>query len=128
MDNLQLAPGDHILSGVPISFGYEINTQNESTPNYPETITIPCNVQAPLAVYLLMQAEWGYARYENQTIGEIKIHFSNGSAYGYPLVMGVNLRDWKRGNAPEAVTTVTSSDIVYSWTGTAPSGQSGGWI
>ena len=73
-----------------------------------------------------MQAEWGYARYENQTIGEIKIHFSNGSAYGYPLVMGVNLRDWKRGNAPEAVTTVTSSDIVYSWTGTAPSGQSGG--
>ncbi len=40
--------------------------------------------------------------------------------------MGENIRDWKRGDAPEAVTSVTSPDILFSWNGITPDGHSGG--
>jgi len=126
VENLQLTPGYHILDGIPVDFQYEINTQNSGTTNYPQKISIPFYAQNPLAAYLLIQADWGYTRYTNQTIGKILINFNDATSYEYPLVMGENVRDWKRGDAPEAVTTITSTDVIYSWSGVAPDGHNGG--
>lgn len=125
-ENLQLTPGYHILKGIPLEFKYEIFTQNEGSPESPDTLFIPASAQNPLAAYFLIQADWGYIRYSGKQIGKLLINFDDGQIYEYPLVMGVNIRDWKRGAAPEAVTTISSEDIVLEWIGTAPGGTEGG--
>lgn len=124
-DNLQLTPGYHVLAGIPIDFKYEIFTQNEGSSDYPQTLILPTNIQNPLAAYVLIQADWGYARFDGKQIGKIVFNFDN-SQFEYPLIMGLNIRDWTRGVFPAAVTEITSQDIVYAWEGTAPDGRAGG--
>ena len=84
------------------------------------------DIKNPLAVYFLIQAEYGYSQFANQQVGKVVLSFEDGSSYDYPLVMSINIRDWMRGTVSYAVTTVTSSDVLYSWDGTAPNGNAGG--
>ena len=125
-ENLQLQSGYRVLNDIPFDFNYEIYTQNTNATEAPQVLNIYYPAQKPISLNLLIQSEWGYVRYLGLQIGKVVLDFENGTSYEYPLIMGENIRDWKRGLAPEAVTTVTSPDIVYSWNGTSPEGIAGG--
>ena len=73
--NTDLTPGYHVLGGVPVEFKYEINTQHQGSSDYPQTLVISAGVQDPLVAYFLIQAEWGYARFDRLQIGKIVLNF-----------------------------------------------------
>jgi tetratricopeptide (TPR) repeat protein len=125
-ENLQLPPGYHVLNGIPLEFRYEIFTQHEGAVDAPTQLVIPSGAQGPIALYFLIQADYGFSRYAGRQLGIITAYFENGQTYEYPLVMGLNVRDWTRGDVSFAVTEVTSPDIIYEWHGTAPNGRAGG--
>jgi len=125
-DNLQLTPGYHVLEGIPLEFLYEMFTQHEGSVDSSIELSIPINAQNPLAAYFLIQADYGYSRYSGKQAGKLIFNFENGQVYEYPLIMGVNIRDWTRGDFSFAVTTITSPDIFYEWYGTSPEGRTGG--
>lgn len=125
-ENLQLLPGYHILDGIPVEFRYEIFTQHEGAVDAPTQLVIPASAQGPIALYFLIQADYGFSRYAGRQLGIITVNFENGQTHEYPLVMGLNVRDWTRGDVSFAVTEVTSPDIIYEWSGTAPNGLAGG--
>ena len=120
-----MPPGYLVLDGIPFDFHYEVFTQNEAA-EAPQRLDIYYRAQNPLSLSFLIQADWGYAQYSGKEVGKVVLNFENGASYEYPLIMGESIRDWKRGTAPEAVTTVTSPDILYSWNGISPQGIAGG--
>jgi len=125
-DNLQLIAGYHVINRIPLSYDNEIYTQNSDVPSYPQIIKIPFQINNPLSIYLLMQADWGLVQYSGKQIGKINFSFNSGQTYDYPLVLGENIRDWSRSASSYAVTSITSPDIIGGWNGISPDNRAGG--
>ncbi|NOT03260.1 MAG: toll/interleukin-1 receptor domain-containing protein [Anaerolineales bacterium] len=125
-DNLGLEPGLQTLNNIPLSYEYEIYTQNSDVPHFPQIITIPFRIVNPISIYFLIQADWGLVKYRGAQVGKIIIRFEFGESYEYQLILGRNIRDWSRGSASNAVDTISSPDITSAWVGRAPNGKRGG--
>lgn len=124
-DNLGLLPGRNILAGVPFDNGWVATTECSHLPDQPPTLIFNTSISHPKAVYFILQTGYGDLKYNQQTIGYIKLGFSNGSSVSEDLILGYNIRDWNWGN-PYAVTTTTSANVQPAWQGSNSDGTSGG--
>jgi len=124
--NLGLAPGQYALSDVPFAVGWKASTQCSHIPERPQSILIETHIAHPRMIYLLLQAGFGWARFRDKKIGEIILHFDNGSTAITSLSLGYNIRDWARDDNSNVVTIAFSSDLISVWEGVAPDGRPGG--
>jgi hypothetical protein len=68
-------------------------------------------------VYLLTQAGWGLDKYDGGKIGEITLTYDGGqSSYTMPLIIGENIRDWRRDN-PDGIMELTVDYVTEAWRG-----------
>ncbi len=121
-----MTAGYHVLNGIPLDYQYELHTEGSDYSNYPQQILIPYNIQNPIAIYFLIQADWGWSDMTGEQVGTISFNFNTTQSYAYQLVLGSNLRDWSRDGSPLVEQTITSPDISSAWTGTSPDGRAGG--
>ncbi len=115
--NLGLYPGQHELNGIPMYFSTELATQAHDSLDMPESYDIPLSISDVQKVYLLTQAGWGLDKYDGGKIGEITLTYDGGqSSYTMPLIIGENIRDWRRDN-PDGIMELTVDYVTEAWRG-----------
>ena len=68
----------------------------------------------PQAVYLLINTSWTDAGFAGQTVGTVRLSFSDGTANDTALVVGSNIREWECGVSWTA-NTLSSPSTVSVW-------------
>jgi len=118
MDGYVAPPvGDVVLGGVRFSLGQggSVTTQAAPLPDNPTSISLAVDSQSPQTVYLLITGGDLYNRFAGQTVGRVRLVFSDGKAHAIDLVAGQNLREWKQSG--DVVSRTTSSDVTEAWRG-----------
>ncbi|MCX7669086.1 MAG: hypothetical protein N2439_03315, partial [Anaerolineae bacterium] len=109
--------GDVVLGGVRFSLGQggSVTTQAAPLPNNPQNIALPVDAQAPQTVYLLITGGDLFSRFAGQTVGRVRLVFSDGKAHAVDLVAGQNLREWK--HSAGVIDSLTSPALTEVWRG-----------
>lgn len=116
--NLGLGPGQTTLLGLPFEHGWKISTECEiGGADRPTLIVVPVNNLSATKAHFLLQAGQGLAEFSGQKIGELVIIFANGQSFGEPLILGDNIRDWRRAMPETYVNSATSANLQEAWRG-----------
>jgi hypothetical protein len=87
--------------------------------------TLTMNVATPQAVYLLVNTSWTDAAFAGQTVGTVRLTFSDGTFRDTALVVGSNVREWEYGVSWTANTLSNPSTTASVWQGQAQASQGG---
>lgn len=109
------APTSAVLtpSGIPFSLANTYWLRYGDAP-----VSLSMNYEKPLAVYLLLNTSWTNAYFAGQTVGVVRLSFSDGSTRTTPLVVGANIREWEYG-VSWTVRTLSNPSTVSVWQGQA---------
>ncbi len=109
--------GDVTFSGVRFSLGkgQSVTTQARPLPDNPRSISLQVDVLAPEAVYLLITGGDVFNRFAGQTIGRVRLVFSDGNTHAVDLVAGQNLREWKQSG--DVIGRAASPQLTEVWRG-----------
>lgn len=124
--NLGLTPGIHRLADIPFEVGWKVSTQCERhAEEYQTAVDINVSIDNPHYLYLLIQAGQALRQDEGKAMGEIQLVFADGRVLIEPLVIGYNIRDWRR-NLPDLyINTLTAFDAQEAWEGSTAEGIDG---
>jgi hypothetical protein len=86
--------------------------------------TLTMNVATPQAVYLLINTSWTDAAFAGQTVGTVRLTFSDGTFRDTALVVSSNIREWEYG-VSWAANTLSSPSTVSVWLGQGQASQAG---
>ncbi len=112
--------GSVTLGGIPFTMG------NMAILNLGQQVSVTASAHKPLAVYLLLNSANSMVQFQGQTLGHVRVAFTDGSVLDTPLVLGSNIREWRVGAGSGFVTTATSPSDAPVWTGTATAAAGGG--
>ena len=116
--NLGLGPGQTTLLGIPFEHGWKISTQCEiNGADRPTLVDVAVDNLTATKAYILLQAGQGLTNFNEQKIGEIVLVFENGQSYGEPLILGYNIRDWRRAMPETYINSTTSANLEEAWRG-----------
>ncbi len=113
--NLGLAPGATTLLGIPFEHGWKASTQCANSPNRPEVVEIPVDDLMVTKLHILLQGGQGFIKFDEQKIGEIVLSFANGETFEEPLILGHNIRDWRRNQSELYVDSSTAFNLREAW-------------
>ncbi|PKO20938.1 MAG: hypothetical protein CVU38_17440, partial [Chloroflexi bacterium HGW-Chloroflexi-1] len=110
--------GDVVLSGVHFSLGQggSVTTQAAPLPGNPQSVSLSVDAQGPEVVYLLLTGGDLFSRFAGQTVGRVRLVFSDGKVHAVDLVAGQNLREWK--HSGDVVSRATGPELTEVWRGT----------
>ena len=83
----------------------------------PTLVKVDANNLAVTKAHILLQAGQGSTEYAGQKIGEFVIIFADGYAYGEPLILGENIRDWRSAMPETYVNSATATNLQEAWRG-----------
>jgi hypothetical protein len=115
LSTLYVAPptGTQMLGGTPFSTGsYALLAPGQSA-------GVGTRIPAVVNVHLLLNSYNTMYYYAGQTLGTVRLTFSDGSVQQTSLVVGTNVREWRVGAGAWVVRTVTSSANTRVWDGMA---------
>jgi hypothetical protein len=125
--NQGLVAGEHTLEGIPFEFGWTFMTRGCG--NGTDTImSINGSYHDTKSVYILLHGGNFNINYSGDTVGTVRLLFSDGTFVEQQLVIGNNVRSWTRGDVGSAE-TMTSSNLFEAIDARGEStvdGQSGG--
>jgi len=104
--------------GVPFSLG------NAYWLHYKDAASVTMNFDKPLAAYLLINTSWTDGAFAGQTVGTVRLTFSDGTVRDTALVVGSNIREWEYG-VSWTCHTLSSPSTVSVWQGRATAYQGG---
>jgi hypothetical protein len=115
LSDLYIAPptGTQMLGGTPFATG------SFALLDAGQNARVATKVPAAVNVHLLLNSYNTLTRYAGQTLGTVRLTFSNGSVQETPVVVGTNVREWRVGAGSWVVATVTSTASKRVWDGTA---------
>lgn len=125
IENMGLPPGLQTLSGIDFENGWTTSTECSHLPDQPEVLVFDTSTRNSRYVYFVLQAGYGILQYEQEVIGYVNLWFEDGSRVQEYLTLGENIRDWNWRN-PEAVSSITSIDIIPGWESSNSEGIYGG--
>jgi len=105
--------------GVPFSLGSANWLHYGDAP-----ATASMDFDKPLAVYLLLNTSFTDSSFAGQTVGTVRLGFSDGTVRETALVVGSNIREWEIG-VSWTCHTLSSSSTVSVWQGLATAYQGG---
>ncbi len=106
--------GEVILGEVPFSLGPAIfKSQADPAPNsgYPTEAAIDLEIARPQRAFLLLTAGNAFARYDGETVGEVRALCDGSEERLAVLSLGRNLREWH--SVGEVVTTAPETEPVW---------------
>ncbi len=115
LSDLYVAPptGTQMLGGTPFNTGsFALLTPGQSA-------RVSTKVPAVVNLHLLVNSYNTISRYAGQTLGTVRLTFSDGSVQETTLVVGTNVREWRIGAGSWVVGTVTSKANTPVWDGVA---------
>ncbi len=119
--------GNQVLGGVWFSIPAQKNQAGTQCgapyDSWPTAIVIPtAGIARPEVIYVLINA--GYtANFAGQTIGSIRVKFTDGRALSFGLILGQTLREWKIQAEENVVRTASGTREIYR--GTSAGGSVG---
>jgi hypothetical protein len=90
-----------------------------------QPVTLSMNFDKPQAVYLLLNTSYTDAAFAGQTVGTVRLTFSDGTVRDTALVVSSNIREWEYGISWTA-NTLSSPSTVSVWQGQGQAAQGGG--
>ncbi|PIS09585.1 hypothetical protein COT75_00045 [Candidatus Beckwithbacteria bacterium CG10_big_fil_rev_8_21_14_0_10_34_10] len=119
--------GINSFAGIPFEIIQEPNpkyicTSAQPIPNFPNEITLNTIIKYPKSVYLLINGGNVSKNLLNSNVGQIKLHFSDGSFLPTEIIIGFNLRDWIL-NDKNYVHATNDPNITEAWNGTTLQGN-----
>ncbi len=115
LSTLYVAPptGTQMLGGTPFSTGsYALLAPGQSA-------GVATKIPAVVNVHLLLNSYNTLYYYAGQTLGTVRLTFSDGSVQQTTVVVGTNVREWRVGAGSWVVGTVTSPSNQPVWNGMA---------
>ncbi|MGP8329790.1 MAG: hypothetical protein ACT6FF_05685 [Methanosarcinaceae archaeon] len=119
-----LSPNESALSKIPFDFARTASTQCKSLSNASESFLLDVNIDNPLVIYIAIQAGNTAESHLGKYLGDIELIYSDNFVESFHLVLGENIRDWALDN-PVAITSVSSSQLIGSYTGNNSAGTRG---
>jgi hypothetical protein len=102
--------GSVTLGGVPFS----LTAADWIAPGGSDSYTMATST--PTAVYLLINTANGWTSFAGQTLGRVRLTFSDGTTRDTALIVGANVREWAQTSG--SVNTLTDPNAKNVWTGT----------
>ena len=115
LSDLYIAPptGTQTLGGTPFTTGsFALLTPGQ-------TAKVNARVGGVVNVHLLLNSYNTMYYYAGQSLGTVRLTFSNGSVQETTVVVGTNVREWRVGAGTWVVRTVTSPANTRVWDGMA---------
>jgi hypothetical protein len=115
LSDLYVAPptGTQMLGGTPFTTGsFALITPGQNA-------GIATRVRAVVNIHLLLNSYNTMSYYAGQTLGTVRLIFSDGSVQQTTVVVGTNVREWRIGAGSWVVGTVTSKASTPVWKGWA---------
>ena len=115
LSDLYVAPptGIQMLGGMPFNTGsFALITPGQSA-------GVATRVPAVVNIHLLLNSYNTMYYYAGQTLGTVRLTFSDGSVQQTTVVVGTNVREWRIGAGSWVVGTVTSKASTRVWDGMA---------
>jgi hypothetical protein len=115
LTDLYIAPptGKQTLAGMPFDTGsFALLAPGDSA-------TVTTAVPAAVNIHLLVNSYNTLSQYAGQSLGTVRLSFSDGSVQETTLVVGANVREWRVGAGSWVVGTVTSQASTRVWDGVA---------
>jgi hypothetical protein len=106
--------GEVTLGEVPFTLGAVIfKSQADPAPNsgYPTEASIGLEIARPQRLFLLLTAGNAFARYDGETVGEVRAVCDGSEERLAALALGRNLREWH--SVGEVVTTAPETELVW---------------
>ncbi len=115
LSDLYIAPptGTQMLGGTPFNTGsFALLAPGQSA-------GVGTKIPAVVNIHLLLNSYNTMYYYAGQTLGTVRLTFSNGSVQETTVVVGTNVREWRVGAGAWVVRTVTSQANTRVWDGVA---------
>jgi hypothetical protein len=115
LSDLYVAPpsGTQMLMGTPFTTGsFALLTPGQS-------VGVATKIPSVVNVHLLLNSYNTLSRYAGETLGTVRLTFSDGSVQQTTVVVGTNVREWRIGAGSWVVGTVTSKASSRVWDGVA---------
>jgi LysM domain-containing protein len=115
LSDLYIAPpsGTQMLGGMPFDTGsFALLAPGQ-------TASVTTGISGVVNVHLLVNSYNTLYYYAGQTLGTVRLTFSDGSVQETTLVVGTNVREWRVGAGSWVVRTVTSQESTQVWDGVA---------
>jgi hypothetical protein len=115
LSDLYIAPptGTQMLGGTPFDTGsFALLSPGQSA-------SVTTRIPGAVSLHLLLNSYGTMWYYAGQTLGTVRLTFSNGSVQDTNLVVGNNIREWRVGAGSWVVGTVTSPKNTRVWDGLA---------
>ncbi len=115
LSDLYVAPptGTQMLGGMPFDTG------SFALIGPGQTAAVTTSIPGAVNLHLLLNSYNTISRYAGQTLGTVRLTFSDGSVQDTTLVVGTNIREWRVGAGSWVVGTVTSQASTRVWDGVA---------
>src|SRR5207245_9535411 len=84
-----------------------------------QTASVTTTIPGVVSLHLLLNSYGTMWYYAGQTLGTVRLTFSDGSVQDTTLVVGNNIREWRVGAGSWVVGTVTSPKSIRVWDGVA---------
>jgi hypothetical protein len=115
LSDLYVAPpsGTQMLGGIPFDTG------SFALLSPGQTASVTTSIPGVVNLHLLLNSYGTMWYYAGQTLGTVRLTFSDGSVQETTLVVGNNIREWRVGAGSWVVGTVTSPKNTRVWDGLA---------
>ena len=115
LSDLYIAPptGTQMLGGTPFDTG------SFALLSPGQTASVTTTIPGVVSLHLLLNSYGTMWYYAGQTLGTVRLTFSDGSVQDTTLVVGNNIREWRVGAGSWVVGTVTSPKNIRVWDGLA---------
>src|SRR5207245_8726086 len=115
LSDLYIAPptGTQMLGGTPFDTG------SFALLSPGQTASVTTTIPGVVSLHLLLNSYGTMWYYAGQTLGTVRLTFSDGSVQDTTLVVGNNIREWRVGAGSWGVGTVTSPKSHRAWGGVA---------
>jgi hypothetical protein len=84
-----------------------------------QSVGVATKIPSVVNVHLLLNSYNTLSRYAGETLGTVRLTFSDGSVQQTTVVVGTNVREWRIGAGSWVVGTVTSKASTPVWKGWA---------